>query len=557
MISAILRLLPTALMRSVALSLCRGALVPKPAPQCRSHLLSPFRWVPEAPELGAVAVALTTSHGAGPVTPEAVADQLKWGAGWLETLPWVSRRNDAASRAALAASCMDLLVAIGEQPRLRGMMITAVNDLTSRLKCDRVSLGVLRRNGMVRLRAMSDSAAFKAQSRLSDAIENAMEEATDQCASVVDPPLPSTIRTAHVAHKALCDIIRVPGASVMTVVLCDGDGKAIGALTFERHGAGAFDDAALQLAEAISVLIGPTLALHLRVNRPLAGSIVDRVKDGVTALVGPGRPTLKLATASALVALFALMLVEGEHRVTAKSLLEAEVLRAAVAPFDGFISSAAARAGDTVRAGDLLATLDDRDLVLERTKWRAEREKLVQKQRDALAKHQRTDIVVLETQIRQAEAQLKLADEKLSRARIVAPFDGVVVSGDLSQSLGSPAEKGKTLFEIAPPDAYRVIVQVDERDVRYVAVEQNGSVAIAGVPGRPLPIILTKITPVSVTEDGQNFFRVEARLTERIADLRPGLEGVAKVVVGHRSLMWIWTHAVADFVRLAAWKYMP
>ena len=507
--------------------------------------------------LGVAAVALTTSHGASPVAPEAVAAQLKWGAGWLEALPWIRRLRNTASRAAQAASIMELIAVIGEQPRLRGVAIALVNDLTARLHCDRVSLGVLGRNGLMRLRAMSHSTTFKTEGRLTDAIENAMEEAVDQCASVVDPPLSAAVRTAQMAHSALSDVIRVPGASVMTVVLSDGEGKVIGALTFERHGAAPFDDAALQWAEALAALIGPTLALQLRANRPLAGSIVDRVGDAAAALIGPRRPALKLAAAAAAIVVFVLMVAQGEHRVTAKSVLEAEVLRAAVAPFDGFVRSAGARAGDVVHADDLLAALDDRDLVLDRLKWRAERDKLVQKQREALAKHERSDIVVLESQIRQAEAQLKLAEEKLSRVRIVAPFDGVVVTGDLSQTLGSPVEKGKTLFEIAPLNAYRLIVQVDERDVRYVAVGQRGTVAIAGMPGRPLPIVLTKITPVSVAEEGQNFFRIEAQLTELVADLRPGMEGVAKIEVGRRSLIWIWTHAVVDIVRLAAWKYLP
>ena len=40
--------------------------------------------------------------------------------------------------------------------------------------------------------------------------------------------------------------------------------------------------------------------------------------------------------------------------------------------------------------------------------------------------------------------------------------------------LGSPVEKGKVLFEIAPLDAYRLIVHVDERDIRYVAAGQSG-----------------------------------------------------------------------------------
>src|SRR4029434_57004 len=107
--------------------------------------------------------------------------------------------------------------------------------------------------------------------------------------------------------------------------------------------------------------------------------------------------------------------------------------------------------------------------------------------REALAKHDRNSFAVLEPQIRQAESQLALAEEKLARARIIAPFDGIVVSGDLSQMLGSPVEKGKTLFEIAPLDSYRLIIQVDERDVRYIAVGQSGTPALAGTPRAPVP----------------------------------------------------------------------
>ena len=73
----------------------------------------------------------------------------------------------------------------------------------------------------------------------------------------------------------------------------------------------------------------------------------------------------------------------------------------------------------------------------------------------------------------------------------------------------------------------------------------------------PLPLVLSKITPVTVAEDGRNSFRVEARLTELGLHLRPGMEGVAKIETGQRSIVWIWTHAVVDWLRLAAWKYLP
>jgi hypothetical protein len=39
--------------------------------------------------------------------------------------------------------------------------------------------------------------------------------------------------------------------------------------------------------------------------------------------------------------------------------------------------------------------------------------------------------------------------------------------------------------------------------------------------------------------------------------LRPGMEGVAKVTVGTRRLLWIWTHRFLDTVSLALWRWLP
>jgi multidrug efflux pump subunit AcrA (membrane-fusion protein) len=437
------------------------------------------------------------------------------------------------------------------------MTMALTNELATGLRCDRVSLGVVGRSGTVRLRAVSHSANFRRESRLADAIENAMDEAIEQRHHVAYPLLPAMGRAVTIAHRALAESAKAPGASSLSVVLAGCGGESIGALTFERHGSEPFSDDTLRLAEAVAALLGPQIALRLRANRFVSGRIIDGLADGYEALLGPRRPGVKLVAAGIIVIALALVFAKGEHRITAKSVLEAQLQRAAVAPFDGFIRTAPVRAGDTVRSGDLLAALDDRDLALDRLKWRAERDKLRQRHREALAKHDRSNLVVLEPQIRQAETQLLLAEEKLARTRIIAPFDGIVVSGDLSQMLGSPVEKGKTLFEIAPLDSYRLIIQVDERDVRYIEVGQSGAVALAGRPGDPLPMKLSKITPVTVPEGGHNAFRVEAQPSGPGAHLRPGMEGIAKIEAGPRSIAWIWTHTVIDWLGLIAWRYLP
>jgi len=227
-----------------------------------------------------------------------------------------------------------------------------------------------------------------------------------------------------------------------------------------------------------------------------------------------------------------------------------------VAPFDGFVREAPVRAGFIVKQGQTLAVLDERDLLVERQRWLSEREQHLARYRDGLAKHERANANVALAQVREAEAQLALVEEKLSRATIVAPFDGVVVSGDLSQLLGSPVEQGKLLFEVAPLDAYRVILKVEDRDIRDVRVGQEGKLMLTGLAGEALAFAVHNIS-MAEAEDGRNVFRVEARLERSDLKLRPGMEGVGKIDVGRQSYAWIWTHRLTDWLRLQLWTWLP
>ena len=204
-----------------------------------------------------------------------------------------------------------------------------------------------------------------------------------------------------------------------------------------------------------------------------------------------------------------------------------------------------------------MAALDDRDLRSDALKWESERQKNVQRHRDALAKHDRAGMLVAVAQLGQAEAELALAKEKLSRTRILAPISGLVVSGDLTQMIGSPVEQGKVLFEVAPLDSYRVVVQVSEFDLRYVRVGQRGILSLTGTAGETTPIEVERITPVSTPQGGRNTFRVEALLGPSDIPLRPGMEGVAKLEVGPASQLWIWTRPIVERGRVLLWEWTP
>ena len=148
-----------------------------------------------------------------------------------------------------------------------------------------------------------------------------------------------------------------------------------------------------------------------------------------------------------------------------------------------------------------------------------------------------------------------MATEQLSRMRATAPFDGVVISGDLSQSLGAPVNRGDILFEIAPLDSYRVALMVDEQDIGSVAVGQEGQVVMRSGSESGLGLLVERVVPLAEPWDGKNVFRVECRLQDVPQYLRPGMEGVGKIDAGQRRLIWIWTHKFTRWLRLSLWEW--
>jgi multidrug efflux pump subunit AcrA (membrane-fusion protein) len=378
-----------------------------------------------------------------------------------------------------------------------------------------------------------------------------MEEATDVQASIAFPTPEGTRPRPCRAHEKLAS--EHGAASVCSIPLNDGS-EMVGALTLEYPKGRAPTPDHLEFCEQTASLLGAILEEKRLAERWIGHKLVDSLHDGLEGLLGPNRPALKLVTAVSAVLLLLLSVVPVTHRVSSPAMLEGRVQRVVVAPVAGFIAESRARAGDVVQEGAVLALLDGGDLRLELRKWSGRRNQLQKEYRAAVAGHNRSEANILRAQLGQAEAESRLIREQLARMKLVAPFDGIIARGDLSQSLGSPVERGEVLFEVAPLDDYRIIVEIDEREISMVSAGQSGLLSLAALPGQSFELDVQRIIPVSTSEEGRNFFRAEAHVESPPALLRPGMEGVAKIEVGRRSLLWIWTHGMIDWLRLFLWS---
>lgn len=392
---------------------------------------------------GAVVISIADAQ---PAQLRATLRELHWGVGWIVSMAWQHQADEGDRRSAAADAALEALAALQEHDTLHGSAIALCNTLALELDAERVSLGLVDKDA-VRLAATSHGALSGKRSDVAEAIEAAMEEAFDQAATVTWPAPAGTTAITLQQQRLAASAAR---AAIAAVPVSDR-GLPIGVLTIERaEGAGPFAPGDLLLAEAVAALAAPILALKQREERWISGTIRAKATDGARALFGPRRPLAKTLGIAGALALLVLLLPVWPFRVSADAVLEGRVQRAAAVPFSGFIARSYARAGDRVREGQVLATLDDRDLRIDLARSQSAVAQLDRRYREALADHKRAEMNLFGAQLRQAEAELSLIEYKLARTTIAAPLSGVLVSGDVSQLVGTPVEEGQVLFEVSP-----------------------------------------------------------------------------------------------------------
>lgn len=479
--------------------------------------------------------------------------RLELRAGWLEAVLHRAAAARADEAGQIAAEAFELLATVvdtdGFEPALRAL----ATELALRFDCERVAVAVRGRRAS-RVRAMSHAADFGERFNLARLLAACADEALDQATPVAWPLVGDEDVLVCRAHEELAR--RQGVGAVMTVPLACGE-RVFGALVFEAGDRGRLDDRLARILEGAGALLAPVLEEKAHNDRALVRKNLDALGRGLVRLVGPGRWSLKAAAVTVIAAGLFAVFAHGTDHVVADARLEGVRERAIVAPFEGYILAADAAAGDVVAGGARLAALDDREMRLERLRHRSTRQQRVLDIRRALAEGRRADVAVARAEVEEAEAQIELLDEMIARAELTAPFDGVVIKGDLDRRVGAPVERGEQLFTLTPLAGYRVVLAVPEREITDVAVGQAGRVRFEAFPDRAWSVRVDGITPATRVEDGVNAFEVRAELEGDRERLRPGMEGVVRLDGERRRLVTIWLEPAWTWLRLALWRFWP
>lgn len=473
------------------------------------------------------------------------------------------------------ASLLSLIAALLKEPSASEASIALVNIVATHFRAARVSLAFLNGRELV-LEAISFSASFDKRTQAMQSLINAMHEAVDQgcdilCAldgmngqavAVDEIAEPEKISneiaksenatapqaTINRAHRQLMQDLQLGAAETYLI----RDGKTISGAILLEFGAGqTLSSAARQQLRHVLYFAAQILTIKRAAERKGLFALGNKINPfSRVGLGGVNNVTKWLIAACCIV--IGLFFVPIHYAITGDADVQSEFKFLVVAPQNGFLNTIAKRPGDKVVKSDLLGSLKDEDLRLEQRKLSSQVLQSRQEYDMALANGERVGAAIANAKIDQARYELQLIEQQLARTQLLSPSDGVVVSQDISQTLGAPVKEGDVLFEIAS-GGYLAQLWVDERDIANLQLGQTGKLKLTSLPGEIFTVEITKITPVSEVRKGGNYFRVEARLAAKAELLRPGMTGAAEISVGQRQLGWVWFHKLWYWFRINIW----
>jgi len=446
-----------------------------------------------------------------------------------------------------AQLAQSLMNAIDRHGTFTSLAFTLVNSIASLCGCVRVSMGC-HDGKTLRLVAMSGQSKIDDRRKIARQLCALMQD-TLECRRAIFPNEDAE------AAPALQSYFKSQGEHPLLSFLMPGSLRDRFVLVLEREAHEHFSTAQADAIEQSVKNVAALMALSHAQSLSATQKCKRWTSETWTQLISWSNWTTKQWVAAIATAVLLLsFIVPVTHRISAEAYIEASDRQVLVAPQDGFILSAHARAGEFVAKGNLLATLDGQNLQLAAEKWHSEKVKNEQNYAQALAMHDRSELSRLRADVQRIDAEIALVEDQIKRSELRAPFDGVLLDGDWTQSLGAPVAKGDILFEIGSAEQYRLVLEVDEHDIGYVRPEQLAQLRMAALPTTQWDAKLGDVLPVAVSEKGRAAFRIPATIAGDASALQPGMEGVGKVEVGSRSIFWVYTHKMLDRVRYLGWK---
>lgn len=219
----------------------------------------------------------------------------------------------------------------------------------------------------------------------------------------------------------------------------------------------------------------------------------------------------------------------------ATATLEADGQARVVPRIAGQVVELLVEEGDVLRAGDVMARIDDERLALELARAEADLSRLQQDFNRHREMHQRNMISTeaferLKFEFDAQKAQHDLVRLELSYTNITAPIDGVV--SERMIRVGNMVNTVDPIFVLTALDPLRAVLHVPESELSRLLPGQQAVLKADALPGEEYVGEVARISPVIDAESGT--FRVTIELSDASGRLRPGMFGRFAIVYDQR-----------------------
>ena len=216
--------------------------------------------------------------------------------------------------------------------------------------------------------------------------------------------------------------------------------------------------------------------------------------------------------------------------------LEAEADAEVIAKVGGEVRRLFVEEGDHVRAGQVLAQLDDRQLRLQAAQTRAARAKAERDFNRQVELHSKGLVSAgafenLKYDLDNQVAADDLAQLNLSYSEIRAPFAGLVAVRHVK--LGQEIAIGTSMFRVTDPTPLKASVFVPERELARLKPGQSASISVDALAGRSFPALVRLVSPV--VDAATATFKVTLEVNDPKGDLKPGMFARVGIVFERRN----------------------
>lgn len=264
--------------------------------------------------------------------------------------------------------------------------------------------------------------------------------------------------------------------------------------------------------------------------------------------------------------------VPTDFRMTCEGQLMPVTHRQVFANIDGVIDEVLVKHGDSVIKGESLVKIQNLDLdqQIQTTSGKIEElTEVIEATRSAMSdrsarteqQQQQENVSALIAQLKSAERELELLEQKSQRLTVVSPIAGQVVTYNVQDRLRDrPVERVQSLLEVADLEGEWILeLNLSDRKIGHVlkAFEDNErkpldvEFILAANPDQTYRGLLSEVgqTTEMTPEMGQ-VMRLKVSIEDPDFDLKQLRSGVsAYVQCGQRSIGYAWFHSVWEFVQ--------